>query len=571
MTMVTFTINGRQIQAPAGSTLLEAAKANQIDIPTLCHHPKLENLGGCRVCLVEVAKVPQLQPACTYPVAEGVAVETESPRVHEMRKFVLDMLFSERNHYCMFCEMSGDCELQNLAYRFGMTHWTYPSPHPKMPTDSTRKYFLMDHNRCVLCRRCIRACNDVVGNHTLGLKLRGSNTMICADMDVPLGESSCISCGTCLQVCPTGSLVDKRSAYLGRESQVERIRTSCTFCSTGCSEELITRGSHVARVEGDWDGSNQGVLCAKGRFEPFEETRERITTPLLRENATLRPASWEETFDYLALRAREFGGGNIEAWTTGKALGETMDEFVNLFRRKIGARVGILESLPAAAELPADGKLQDLDNAACILVVGADPLVTHPVVGYRIKKNRYKDAVLVVVNDKETGLAEFAQKKFEFSHLDQAVAFVQRQPSVAVVYGAGLRLVDAPLLSPLKGQARFLPLFPSTNGFRAKTLGLENGIESVKGKMTYWLVEDKEIEEGLVERIRESDFVVAHAAYHGSLTAVADVVLPAPLWFEQEGSFSNLEGQQVAVHPATPPPAGILHEKEVLSRLSAKV
>ncbi len=571
MTMVTFTMNGRQIQAPAGNTLLEAAKANQIDIPTLCHHPRLENLGGCRVCLVEVAKVPQLQPACTYPVTEGITVDTESPRVQEMRKFVLEMLFSERNHYCMFCEMSGDCELQSLAYRFGLDHWTYPTPYPKLPTDSSRKYFLMDHNRCVLCRRCIRACNDAVGNHTLGLKLRGSNTMICADMDVPFGESSCVSCGTCLQVCPTGALIDKRSAYMGRDAQVDRVGTSCTFCAVGCGQEMVTRSGHLLRVEGAWDSSNQGVLCAMGRFEPFEDTRERVTTPMIRENAALRPASWDETFDYLALRSREFGASNIEAWTTGKVLGETMDEFVNLFRRKIGAKVGILESLPAANELPADGQLQDLDSASCILVVGADPMATHPVVGYRIKKARYNDGLLVVVHDKDTQLSVFAQKKYDMSQLQDAIASVQAQDSVVVIYGTGLRLLDAQKVSALKGKAKFIPLFPSTNGYRAKTLGLENSVESVKGKMTYWLIEDKEIDEEMAEKIRESDFVVAHASHLGPLTSLADVVIPAPVWYEREGTFSNLEGRQVVVTPATPLPAGMLTEKEVLSSLSSKI
>ncbi len=280
--MINLTINGRPLQAGPGQTILEVARENQIDIPSLCYHPCLENLGGCRVCLVEIAKAPVLQPACTYPATEGIAVETESPRVVEMRKFVLQMLFSERNHYCMYCEMSGDCELQSLAYRYGMDRFEYPTLHPKYPVDGTRKYFLMDHNRCILCRRCIRACRDLVGNHTLGLKFRGSNTMVCADMDVPFGESTCISCGTCLQVCPTGALVDRKSAYMGRNLQVERVKSTCTFCSVGCSTEIVTRSGHVMRVEGDWEGSNGGVLCVSGRFDPFYDTRQRIDSPMVR-------------------------------------------------------------------------------------------------------------------------------------------------------------------------------------------------------------------------------------------------------------------------------------------------
>jgi len=395
--------------------------------------------------------------------------------------------------------------------------------------------------------------------------------MVCADMDVPFGESSCVSCGTCLQVCPTGALVDKRSAYMGRELQTERIRTSCTFCSVGCSEDLVTRAGHVLRVEGDWDGSNRGVLCTLGRFEPFYETRERVTAPLIRDNAHLRPASWEEAFGFVAQRIKEFGPGNIEAWTTGNTLGETMDEFVNLFRRKVGARVGILESLPAANELPANGQLADLDRARSILVVGADPLATHPVVGYRIKKNRYADCLLVVVSDKETQLGAYAQHQFSLAQLQEALDLCRNHGPLVVVYGTGLRILEAQKLATLKDQARFLSLFPATNGYRAKTLGLENVVESVKGKMTYWLVEDKEIDEDTVEQIRQADFVVAQATYHGPLTAAADVVLPAPVWFEREGTFSTLEGKQVAVNKAVPPPPGVLAEKDVLLSLSEKI
>jgi predicted molibdopterin-dependent oxidoreductase YjgC len=248
-----------------------------------------------------------------------------------------------------------------------------------------------------------------------------------------------------------------------------------------------------------------------------------------------------------------------------------MDEFVNLFRRKVGARVGILESLPAANELPANGQLADLDRARSILVVGADPLATHPVVGYRIKKNRYADCLLVVVSDKETQLGAYAQHQFSLAQLQEALDLCRNHGPLVVVYGTGLRILEAQKLATLKDQARFLSLFPATNGYRAKTLGLENVVESVKGKMTYWLVEDKEIDEDTVEQIRQADFVVAQATYHGPLTAAADVVLPAPVWFEREGTFSTLEGKQVAVNKAVPPPPGVLAEKDVLLSLSEKI
>ena len=219
MATVQITINGQEIAAQAGQTILQAAREAGIDIPTLCEHPQLEPIGACRICLVEVEKQRTLQPACTFKISEGMVVHTESEKVVESRKFVLELLFSERNHYCMYCQMSGDCELQNLGYRYGLDSWQYPRPYTPLSVDATRQYFVMDHNRCILCRRCIRACQELVGNYTLGLGGRGANSMIVADMDVPFGNSSCISCGTCLQVCPTGALMDRHSAYRGREKR----------------------------------------------------------------------------------------------------------------------------------------------------------------------------------------------------------------------------------------------------------------------------------------------------------------------------------------------------------------
>jgi len=168
MAIVNLTVNGQKIQAQPGQTVLQAAREAGIFIPTLCDHPELTPFGGCRMCLVEIEKQRNLQPACTYPVTEGMVVATATPRVTEARKFVLELLFSERVHYCMYCAMSGSeestqCELQRLAYQHGLTHWEFaPSTAKKWPMDASRKYFFMDHSRCILCRRCIRACDEIV-------------------------------------------------------------------------------------------------------------------------------------------------------------------------------------------------------------------------------------------------------------------------------------------------------------------------------------------------------------------------------------------------------------------------
>ncbi|MBA3074514.1 MAG: 2Fe-2S iron-sulfur cluster binding domain-containing protein, partial [Anaerolineae bacterium] len=203
--MATITINGNKLEVPDGMTVLRAAQANGIEIPTLCDHPHLTPYGGCRLCLVEVEGARTLQPSCTLPVSNNMVVKTDTKKVLDARKFVLTLIFSERNHFCPYCQVSGgDCELQNAAYNEGMTHWPLSPNYTTFPMDASHPYIIMEANRCILCRRCVRACGDLVGNYTLGFEERGANSILVADTGVPLGESTCISCGACVQVCPTG-------------------------------------------------------------------------------------------------------------------------------------------------------------------------------------------------------------------------------------------------------------------------------------------------------------------------------------------------------------------------------
>ena len=570
MSTVNIKINGTPVQAKEGSTVLEASRAAGVDIPTLCHHPALANIGACRICLVEIAKQPALQPACTFPVMEGMEVETESPRAVEIRKFVLEMLFSERNHYCMYCEMSGDCELQALAYRYKLDHWTYPSPQEKYEVDGSRKYFMMDHNRCILCRRCIRACADLAANNTLGLKFRGAKTMINADMDVPFGDSTCVSCGTCLQVCPTGALVDRKSAYMGRNCQVEKTASTCTFCSVGCQTQVVTRGGHPIRVEGDWDGANGGVLCQAGRFDPIYEMAPRITAPLMRKKGKLEEVGMDEALAAIGAKLKAAGGARTRAVITGRALDQTLDAFVGLFRDKLQASIGTLEP-SLGMDLPQDGTLASLDGADAILIAGGDPLDGQKVLGYRIKRARQRGAAVLFVGDAKADLARFATKKFAPEQLDKAIALCAAAASPAVVYGDGLTEEAINQLATLKDKARFLPLYPATNGRQAEALGLRYGLSAGDLNVAFVLAQDAPLTEGALKLLRAAKCLIAVASHAGPLTEVADIVLPAALWYERQGTFCNLEGRTMTVTPALKAPEWLVEEDEVLSRLAAKL
>jgi formate dehydrogenase major subunit len=203
--MIKLTIDGKTIEVQEGTTVLEAAQAADIYVPTLCHHPQLTPYGGCRLCMVDVEGARTLQPSCTLPATDGMVINTHTDKVLDARKFVLTLIFSERNHFCMYCPVSdGDCELQNRAYDEKMTHWDLQPNWQPFEVDASHEFIILDNNRCILCRRCTRACGELVGNYTLGFEERGANSLLVADYNVPLGESTCISCGTCVQICPTG-------------------------------------------------------------------------------------------------------------------------------------------------------------------------------------------------------------------------------------------------------------------------------------------------------------------------------------------------------------------------------
>jgi formate dehydrogenase major subunit len=567
--MVNLTIDGQKVTAPAGSTVLRAAQAAGIDVPTLCDHPALAPIGACRVCLVEIKGQRTLQPACTFPISEGMEVQTETPAVVQSRKFVLDLLFSERNHYCMYCEISGDCELQDLGYRYGLDHWVYPTYTKGFPVDATREAFLMDHNRCILCRRCVRACGELVANHTLGMRERGAETMVCADMNVPFGESSCVSCGTCLQVCPTGALVDKRSAFMGRTIQTERTRSTCTGCSTGCGMVIVTRGEGVLRIEGDWDAiPNGGLLCQKGRFDPLYEERQRVTQPMIRSEGRLAEVTWDVALQAAAERLRTTPTDRIGVLTSTYVTNEALYLMGALFREALGVLRTDLLNAAAPLLLEPQGTLADLAEADLILVVGGDPVVEQPVVSFLIKRAADRGVPLLVVGKEEHGLAPFASRVFGEDEMRPAVEMGSRAQQPVVVYGPELSVEGATVLQKLDN-ARFVALEPGANTRAAVAFGLNRMFDSAKAE-TVFVLQGEEVADGrrMPEVPVSGAFTIVQASYSSPLVECADVVLPMATWQERAGTVTNLEGRVLDVRQATRPVGAAKQDWEIQALLA---
>jgi len=419
--MVQITINGKQIEVPEGTTVLRAAEMAGITIPRLCDHKELTPYGGCRLCIVEVQGVRVPMASCTLPVNNGMVVNTETEALKKSRKFVLSMLFSERNHFCPFCQASGgDCELQNAAYHEEMTRWPIQPGWNNFVVDTTHPYFVLDNNRCILCRRCVRACAEMAGNFTLSVAERGAKSMVVADTDVPLGESTCIKCGSCVQVCPTGAIIERTSAYQLHDKDLQEIKSICTGCSVGCSIKIMVRDNRIVRIEGDWDGSvNHGTLCEHGRYHPIVESRKRLTTPLMKKNDKLEPVSWNEALKAVADQLRPLSGqqDGVAAIVSTRLPAETLTAFKDLFAATLHSKLvtSTEEGMPTASvtkfaekQGAFEGKLDVLRNADTIMCIGANVGRTHMVAGFMFKRNMPKGTRLINIDPEENELDDLA-------------------------------------------------------------------------------------------------------------------------------------------------------------------
>jgi formate dehydrogenase major subunit len=304
--MPTITLNGRTIEAPEGKTILEAARANGVLIPSLCFHPKTGPSASCRLCAVEVEGARGLVMSCNEPVRDGMVVRTETDQVLQARRMIVDLLLSDGTHDCLSCEMCGECELQEAAYRLGIERPSDRRVAPSTPSDLSHPMIERNPNRCILCGRCVKACNDVVVNGVLDVAFRGHRSLVVADQDAPLGRSSCVGCGECVQLCPTGALVERKGVSRGRTWGLDRVQTTCPYCGVGCQMDLhvdpvANRVVKVTGVEGA--PPNDGMLCVKGRFGfDFPASPKRLTRPLIRRDGRHEPVSWEEALDYTAAR-----------------------------------------------------------------------------------------------------------------------------------------------------------------------------------------------------------------------------------------------------------------------------
>lgn len=342
---IVVTIDGKELTAKPGQTILECAGNNGIFIPTLCHYENTTNVGACRVCVVEVAGARSLVASCCMPISPGMVIRTDTPAVRAAQKMIVELLWSSGDHNCLTCEQNGACELQNLVYWLKIDKPRFKIDPPGYETDKSNTMISRDLNKCVLCGRCVRACNEIQVNEVLDFSMRSSRAKVGPAFDDDYINSSCVFCGECLQVCPTGAITFKQAKFAGRPWELTKVRTTCTYCGVGCQMDLYTKDNSVVKVMGnrDYGQPNDGSLCVKGRFGmDFIAHPDRLKKPLIRynKNEEFKEATWDEAFTFIADKLsaikKASGPDSIAGLSSARCTNEENYLFQKFMRAVIG-------------------------------------------------------------------------------------------------------------------------------------------------------------------------------------------------------------------------------------------
>jgi len=411
--MISLTIDDREIEVADGSTILEAAEAAGVFIPTFCYHKRLMPFGACRMCVVEVEQMKgRLVPSCSTPAANGMVVNTNTPAVRSARKTLLELLLVHHPLDCPVCDKGGECKLQDLVYEYEVSSNRFLDRKFSQPAETASHLIERNVNRCVLCGMCARVCEEMVGVAEISFVNRGFKTRIGTDFDRVL---DCEFCGECVNICPVGALTDKLFKYKARSWELARTDTVCSYCSTGCTITLGVKNNRIYRVIGDDSiGANRGSLCAKGRFGyGYVSSPERMNSPLVRKGAEgLVRATWEEALakiaEGLSAAKQKYGPDAIGGICSDRMTNEEAYLFQKFLRAVVGTNnidhaggysySGLMKGLkPALGMTAGTATLNDIRNADTIFILRSHLSETHPVVGYQVTMAVKRDERKLVV------------------------------------------------------------------------------------------------------------------------------------------------------------------------------
>jgi NADH-quinone oxidoreductase subunit G len=432
---VTLTVDGKKLTAPAGTLLIDACKAAGIEIPAFCYYPGLSLQAACRMCVVRIEKMPKLQTACTTPVAEGMVVQTETPEIAQARKATLQLLLGNHPLDCPVCDAGGECELQDMTFKYGAADSFYAEPKNHREEQQWSPVVYFDRPRCILCYRCVRMCGEGMDVFALGIQARGSSSVIAPNIPAHLAPDNhahldCEQCGMCIDACPVGALTSGTYRYKTRPWEMNHVATTCTHCGDGCKTTLGVRstsdGAEIVRGDNrDKSGINGDFLCNKGRYAfDFANNKERITQPLVRQpNGDLKPVSWEEAFTHAGKKLRELrdakGGRSIAVVGGNRLTNEEAYLLQKFARTVIGTNnidhhrttdyVAFAQALAGHKDRTAS--LRDTQSFPAVLLVGGDPTNQAPGTAWNLRTDvRLNKARLYIANSEEIKLRRQARR-----------------------------------------------------------------------------------------------------------------------------------------------------------------
>jgi formate dehydrogenase major subunit len=423
-TLVTLSIDGREVTVPAGTSVMRAAALSDVKIPKLCATEQLEAFGSCRLCLVQIEGMKGLPASCTTPVAQGMKVTTQNKQLADIRRGVMELYISDHPLDCLTCPANGHCELQDMAGAVGLREVRYGyegANHLAAEKDTSNPYFTFDPSKCIVCSRCVRACDEQQGTFALTIQGRGFDSKVAASQDVPFMDSECVSCGACVQACPTATLSEKSLIDMGQAEH--SVVTTCAYCGVGCSFRAEMQGEELVRMVPNKDGhANHGHSCVKGRFAIGYATHpDRITKPMIRAKITdaWREVSWEEAIAHAAAELKriqqKYGADSIGAITSSRCSNEETYLVQKLVRAGFGnnnvdtcARVchsptgyGLKNTLGESAGTQ---NFDSVMKADVIFVIGANPTDGHPVFASQMKRRLRQGAHLIVADPRTIDL-----------------------------------------------------------------------------------------------------------------------------------------------------------------------
>ncbi|MFM2078762.1 MAG: hypothetical protein RJA49_2652, partial [Actinomycetota bacterium] len=425
---VSVTIDGETLVVPEGTSVMRAAALCGVDIPKLCATDRLDPFGSCRLCLVEIDGRKGTPASCTTPVAAGMSVTTQSPKLEKLRRGVMELYISDHPLDCLTCAANGDCELQDMSGAVGLRDVRYGyegDNHLALGKDTSNPYFTFDSAKCIVCSRCVRACEEVQGTFALTIEGRGFGSRVAAGFKGSFMDSDCVSCGACVQVCPTATLTENSVIEMGQPRRT--VLTTCAYCGVGCSFKAEMQGEQVVRMVPYKDGgANEGHSCVKGRFAwGYATHQDRQLEPMIREKMTdeWTVVSWDEAIAYTAAKLQDIqarhGQGAIGGITSSRTTNEEVFAVQKMIRTAFGnnnvdtcARVchsptgfGLSQAFGTSAGTQ---DFKSVESSDVILLIGANPTDAHPVFASRMKKRLRDGAQIIVVDPRRIDLVRTA-------------------------------------------------------------------------------------------------------------------------------------------------------------------